>query len=241
MLEVSNIRKSFGKNHAVKDVSMKLSERQIRGLIGPNGSGKTTIFNLISGFLKPSAGTVTLNGRNITGMAAHRVAGLGMVRTFQLTSVYKDMTALENVTLGHHLARKHQGKSVTQSALDILDFMQLGELRDTEARLLPAGLQRMLSVATALAASPNILLLDEPLAGLNPSEKAGVVAKIKQLRERGLSILIVEHDLKSVMSLCDEITVIQFGELIAEGKPSEITSNPKVIEAYIGPSGANHA
>lgn len=240
MLEVDNVSKSFGKLQAVKGVSLSVGERQIRGLIGPNGSGKTTTFNLISGFLKPSSGVVSFKGRSITGIAPHRVASLGLVRTFQLTSVYKDMTVLENIELGHHLTRGRE-RSISASVAKIVDFMELGNYRQTPAKLLPAGTQRMLSVATSLAAGPKVLMLDEPLAGLNPSEKSRVVEKIRQLRDSGISILIVEHDLKSIMSLCDEITVIQFGLPIASGSPSEVTSNPKVIEAYIGPAGTHYA
>ena len=246
ILEVNNIEKKFGKLVAVKDISVTIPEGQIRGLIGPNGSGKTTTFHLISGFLKPTSGEVKFRGARITGKAPHRIAKKGLVRTFQLTSVYRDMSVRENVHMGHHI---HAGRttseteqnskfpsvsSIEDSTSWILEFMGLSSESEAPARKLPAGMQRVLSIATALAVRPKLLMLDEPLAGLNPTEKSNVAQKISSLRDHGITILLVEHDDRSVLSICDQITVINFGEKIAEGNADEITSNPSVIEAYLG-------
>jgi len=246
ILELNDIAKRFGKLVAVKNISFEIAEGEIRGLIGPNGSGKTTIFHLISGFEKLTSGTVRFQGKNLKGKRPHQIAKLGLVRTFQLTSIYREMTVRENVMIGHHLNSGRRGASAgasgklplfettEESAAWILDFMDLTEDADTPARLLPAGMQRVLSIATALALRPKMLLLDEPLAGLHSTEKASVSRKIKSLRDHGVTILLVEHDVRSVLSICDRITVIDFGEKIAEGTAGEVTSNAEVIEAYLG-------
>ncbi len=247
ILEVDNVAKRFGKLAAVKGISFEIPEGQIRGLIGPNGSGKTTMFHLISGFLKPTSGEVRFQGHSIKGKRPHQIAKRGLVRTFQLTSIYREMTVRENVAMGHHvhagrrgarprpsLERLPQFESVDESTEWILDFMALSDDAETTARLLPAGMQRVLSIATALAVRPTLLMLDEPLAGLNPTEKISVAQKIAGLRDHGITILLVEHDVRSVLSVCELITVIDFGEKIAEGTADEVTSNPAVIEAYLG-------
>ena len=247
ILEVDNVAKRFGKLAAVKGISFEISEGQIRGLIGPNGSGKTTMFHLISGFLKPTSGDVRFQGHSIKGKRPHQIAKRGLVRTFQLTSIYREMTVRENVAMGHHVHAGRRGarhrpslknlpqfESVDESTEWILDFMALSDDAETAARLLPAGMQRVLSIATALAVRPTLLMLDEPLAGLNPTEKISVAQKIASLRDHGITILLVEHDVRSVLSVCELITVIDFGEKIAEGTADEVTSNPAVIEAYLG-------
>jgi branched-chain amino acid transport system ATP-binding protein len=246
MLEVDNVGKRFGKLAALNGVSISIPKGEIRGLIGPNGSGKTTMFNVISGFLQPTTGRIRFQGTDITGLRPHQIAKRGLVRTFQLTSIYRDMTVLENVLTGHHLqlgprrlrrsdgANLPQADSAEESAAWILDFMGLSEMSDMPARLLPAGLQRVLSISTALGVRPSMLLLDEPLAGLNTTEKRRVSEKIAALRDRGITVLLVEHDVRSVLSICDRITVVNFGERIAEGTAEEITSNPEVVEAYLG-------
>jgi branched-chain amino acid transport system ATP-binding protein len=252
VLEVENVTKTFGKLTAIKGLSFSVKAGGVSGLIGPNGSGKTTMFNLISGFLKPTAGRIRLQGETITGMRPNRVAARGLVRTFQLTSVYREMTVLDSVIMGHHLC--HPGASragqaplidaggdTRRSAESIIDFMGLSDVRRTPAYLLPGGTQRTLSIATALAARPTILLLDEPLAGLNSTEKAGVIDKVIELRRRGLTMFLVEHDMKSVMTVCDQLVVINFGSKIAEGSPQQIMANPAVIEAYLGSAGVQHA
>jgi ABC-type branched-subunit amino acid transport system ATPase component len=246
ILEIDNVAKRFGKLDAVKGISLEIPEGQIRGLIGPNGSGKTTMFHLISGFLRPTSGQIRFQGASIKGKPPHRIAKRGLVRTFQLTSIYREMTVRENVAMGHHihagrrlrprpsLEKLPQFETVEESTDWILDFMDLADEADTTARLLPAGMQRVLSIATALAVRPMLLMLDEPLAGLHTTEKAGVAQKIVGLREHGITVLLVEHDVRSVLSVCDRITVIDFGEKIAEGTADEVTSSPEVIEAYLG-------
>ncbi len=253
ILEVNNIAKRFGKLVAVKDISMAIPEGQIRGLIGPNGSGKTTTFHLISGFLKPTSGEVLFKGQPITGKTPNRIAKRGLVRTFQLTSVYRDMSVRQNVHMGHHIhANKKSAEisnntklpsisSIEDSTSWILEHMNLSDEADTPARMLPAGMQRVLSIATALAVRPNLLMLDEPLAGLNPTEKSNVAQKISGLRDYGITILLVEHDVRSVLSICDKINVINYGEKIAEGTADEITKHPAVIEAYLGNSEGHDA
>ena len=246
ILELNDIAKRFSKLVAVKNISFDIPEGEIRGLIGPNGSGKTTIFHLISGFEKLTSGTVRFQGKNLKGKRPHQIAKLGLVRTFQLTSIYRELTVRDNVMTGHHLYSGRRGASagasgklpifetVEESAAWILDFMELTEDADKPARLLPAGMQRVLSIATALAVRPTMLLLDEPLAGLDSTEKARISEKIKSLRDYGVTILLVEHDVRSVLSICDRITVIDFGQKIAEGTAEEVTSDPEVIEAYLG-------
>lgn len=252
MLELDNVAISFGRLAALKDVSLTIPKGEIRGLIGPNGSGKTTMFNVISGFLKPTSGRIRFDGHDITGLRPHKIARRGLLRTFQMTSIYREMSVLENVVIGHHLhlsqsktperssADTFGGGDAEESATRILEFMGLSGVSDTTARLLPMGIQRVLSISTALAARPSLLLLDEPLAGLNATEKTRVAEKISALRDRGITILLVEHDVRSVLSICDRITVINFGQKIAEGTAGEVTSDRGVIEAYLG-SPTKHA
>ena len=248
MLRVENLTKRFGSLTAVNDVSFSVDQGEIVGLMGPNGSGKTTIFNLISGFLRSTAGKVYFKGRPIEGARPNRIAARGLVRTFQITSVYADRTVIENVQTGHHLTlgspwlfgRNTGHIDVEARCNRILDFVGLGGHKDTLASLLPAGLQRILSVATAMACDPSLLLLDEPLAGLHRSEKQAVASCISNLRGTGMSILLVEHDVRSMMSLCDRLIVINFGSKIAQGTPEEIGRNEAVIEAYLG-QGHAHA
>ncbi len=249
MLEVRNVTKRFGSNIAVNDVSFSIAKGEIHGLIGPNGSGKTTLFNVVSGFYAPTAGNVTFEGRQISGLRPHRVAKAGLVRTFQLTSVFQGLSVRQSIEIA--LAVAHSNGLLAahddwlrefRTADAILDYFDLKHSADKHANVLPGGIQRTLSIATALAVRPRMLLLDEPLAGLNPSEKARIAGKIRELRDTfGVTVLLVEHDIKSVFSVCDNITVINIGKKIADGTSSEISSNDAVIRAYLGSAGAAHA
>lgn len=245
MLDVKQICRTFGRLKAVDGVTLSVEQNQIRGLIGPNGSGKSTTMNLISGTLKPSAGEVVLAGQRIDGKEPHRIARLGLVRTFQLTKVFTSGTLLDAVAIGVRAARGNAWNpvqwvptgdqaEVNQAALDALERMGLAHRAKESAGNLPGGLRRILSIATALAAGPRIMLLDEPLAGLNATEKAEVADKIEKLRADNISILLVEHDMRSVMRLCDRITVLNFGRVLAEGTPAEIGRHPDVVKAYLG-------
>lgn len=249
MLRVTGLSKTFGQLAAVTDVSFDVAAGTVKGLIGPNGSGKTTIFNLISGFLKPSSGKVELGRDNVSGMRPHKIARRGLVRTFQLTSVYRELTARENLTIAHHLAFDREPRlnlfphshSPDERTDAIFEMMGLTAVQHALAGLLPGGTQRKLSIATALAAQPKMLLLDEPLAGLHPSEKAEVISRLAELKTRGLTMLLVEHDMRSVMAICDDIIVLNFGRKLAEGTPSEIQGNSAVAEAYLGAPVAQNA
>ncbi|MCF8069796.1 MAG: ABC transporter ATP-binding protein [Desulfobacterales bacterium] len=247
-LNVEGLFKSFGKNLVVHDIDLKLEQGEIRGLIGPNGAGKTTLFNLISGFLTPNKGKIVWQGKNITGSAPSTIVKNGIARTFQLDVLLKDMTVLQNVLIGHHLhvnigviaqllglgKVKEKEKEAMRMSLELLEFMGLLELKNEIAGELPHGHQRSLGIAIALATEPKLLMLDEPITGMNSVEALNTMKKIKCLREKGITILIVEHNMRAVMSTCDKLTVINFGQKIAEGPPENVCENSLVIEAYLG-------
>jgi branched-chain amino acid transport system ATP-binding protein len=249
MLDVRDVTKRFGANIAVDGVSFSVAKGEIHGLIGPNGSGKTTLFNVVSGFYTPSVGRVEFEGKQISGLQPHRVAKAGLIRTFQLTSVFQGLSARESIEIalkiahGNNLLAEHEDWLPDFRTADaVLDFFDLTAASNKPANVLPGGIQRTLSMATALAARPRMLLLDEPLAGLNPTEKTKIAGKIRELRDTfGVTILLVEHDTKSVFSVCDNITVINIGRKIAEGTASEIAENDNVIRAYLGSEGASNA
>ena len=250
--KVEGLHKNFGGLAAVNDLTFAIEKGAIHGLIGPNGAGKTTIFNVISGFYKPSAGKIFYEGESIGGLQPHLVAAKGLVRTFQETTLFQEFTTFENALMGRYLHTKSSLVSAlfgTQRAseraneektLEVLEFLGLDDRKDELALNLPHGLQRALGIAVALTAEPRLLLLDEPFAGMNPEETRHMMDLIRKVRESGITILLVEHDMQAVMGLCERITVVNFGQLLTEGTPQEIKSNKDVIEAYLG-TGLNAA
>ena len=249
VIEVKNVIMRFGGVTAVDHLNMAIPKGSIVGLIGPNGAGKTTAFNVITGFYTPTEGDVFFNGKKITGVPPHKICGLGMARTFQNIRLFYNETALENVMIGRHIRRKHhwwgamlglpgtnrEEKDIRQKAEELLDRIGLSEYRDELASSLPYGAQRRLEIARALATEPSFLLLDVPAAGMNPQESLELMNFIRQIRDEfNLTILLIEHDMKVVMGVCEHIWVLEYGKLIAEGNADAIRSNPRVIEAYLG-------
>lgn len=247
-LQLDQISKRFGGLMAVKSLSFTVETGEIRGLIGPNGAGKTTVFNLISGFYRPTVGRIIYQGQDIAGLRTCHIAERGIVRTFQHTTLFEQLTVLENVLVGRHLHSRSGvfasllGRDVLQrsdeanNARSLLEFFGLADRAADTASSLPHGLQKALGLAVAAAAEPKILMLDEPFAGMNPQETQQMMTLVRRLRDQGMTILLVEHDMQAVMGLCDRITVVNFGELLTEGTPAEIRSHPAVIEAYLGRS-----
>lgn len=246
ILEIKDVSKSFGGLQALRDVNFQVQKGEIHALIGPNGAGKTTLMNIISGLERMDKGEIVFNGKNVSKEPSYRRALSGMARTFQNLEVFGDMTVLENVIVGMYqknrrgfilsgLSFSGVSKSVVEKAEKIVEYIGLSHRKNELAMNLPVGEQRLLEIGRALATEPKILLLDEPAAGLNTKETKNLSRLIMQIREElGISILIVEHDMELVMGISDMITVLNFGEVIAEGKPLEIQKNPQVIAAYLG-------
>lgn len=248
ILSVENLHRHFGGLHAVNDVSFQVTAGQIKAVIGPNGAGKTTLFNLVSGALMPSSGVVRFQGKDIQGRRPYEIAALGMARTYQNIKMFAGMTALENVMVGCHLRGKAgffssmlhapwtwgEERAVLKKSMELLELLEIGEYAHVLATSLAFGQQRAVELARALAMQPSLLLLDEPAAGLNIYETAEVGRLITKIRDMGITVLLVEHDMSLVMDISDEIVVLCFGEKIAEDLPAAIQNNPEVIRIYLG-------
>ncbi|MEE8163824.1 MAG: ABC transporter ATP-binding protein [Anaerolineae bacterium] len=252
LLQVKNMTHFFGGLRAVHNYDLEIEPGQLRGLIGPNGAGKTTIFNLITGIYQPTEGEILFNGKNLVGLQSYQIAAQGICRTFQTLRLWRHMTVLDHVKLARYSKihygligaffgtgqRQREEAESEKMAYDLLEMVGIGHVADQVVINLPYGVQRRVEMARALASEPQLLFLDEPTAGMNPEELVEMMEVIRQVRdELGLTIFLIEHRMRVVMDLCETIQTIDFGELIAEGTPEEIRSNPRVIDAYLGKEG----
>ena len=256
MLEVKGLYKSFGGISAISDLDMSVDQGEIVGLIGPNGAGKTTAFNLITGYLRPNKGMIKFNGESIAGRKPHLIARKGMVRTFQDSAIYLDFSVMQNISASHHLSPRfsfletlfHSPSSrkkerlIQEQTQEIIRFMGLDSVKDQIAGNLAQGYKRILSIAIAMATQARFLLLDEPLSGMNAAEVDTTIALIRKIwKQRGITILLIEHNMRAAMNLCQRLIVLEMGRKIAEGTPDEVRRNKRVIEAYLGTEKNNAA